>query len=67
MLVLEMHLDTVQLGQLGVADETNVRGEHFPNVGSPLFGPFLIAVVAVGLSRRVLAAGRMIIVVLLNL
>ena len=38
MLVLEMHFNTVQFGQLGVADKADMRLEPFPNVGSTLFG-----------------------------
>ena len=39
--VFEMHLDTVQLGKFGIADEADMGGEHFANVGSSLFGAFV--------------------------
>ena len=54
MLVLEMHLDAVQLGQLGVADVADVGREHFSDVGASLSGPFVgCTVAAVGSLRPI--------------
>ena len=36
MFVLEMHFNTVQLGQTGVAYKTYMCGKHFANIGTPL-------------------------------
>ena len=52
-LVLEMHLDTVQLGQFGVAHEANVRRKHFANVGSSLFWSFVIGIASILVFWRV--------------